>query len=396
MTNHIAAGIRDSSPEVFLHDAGEWLERTMLRLHQRFAVWEFPHPECRRHWNEELCRANLVALTWPREYGGRALDTQTLIRFHEMCAVLRAPQPLNSIAHSILAPTLLQFGTDDQKRRFLEGIRLGTEIWCQGYSEPSAGSDLASVASRARIEGGRWIVNGHKIWTTQAHAAHWCFALLRTQVDAMAHKGLSFVLIDMKAAGVRVQPIRQITGEADYNECFFEDVEVPLTDLVGEEGDGWRIAMAAAEYERGIYFLPRVIQLQAELDEVLELSARQTLTEATRTQLSARLAGLSDTCAVIRMRVDAILERVAKGKTPGVDGTVLKLLWSEARQSVMEIRMELLGEMAAIGPAAAELFPMAAGAAREFLWSRAETIVAGTSEVQRNIIAERILGLPKG
>lgn len=391
-----AMPIRDGGRDEFLADAERWLDAAIGRLRRRFSDWEFPHFACRRYWNEELCRANLVALTWPREYGGRALDTTALIKFHEMCAVRRAPQPLNSIAHSILAPTLLQFGTHDQKARLLEGIRLGTEVWCQGYSEPSSGSDLASVKSRAQLAGGQWVVNGHKIWTTQAHAAQWCFALVRTQPGEKAHKGLSFMLIDMRSPGVRVQPIRQMTGEADYNECFFENVHVPCENLVGGEGDGWRIAMAAAEYERGIYFLPRVIQLQAELEDVRALFRKRPPKEPRGTALSARLSALTDTCTVIRWRVDAILSRVTAGKTPGTNGAVLKLLWSEARQAVMEIRMELLGESAALGPHAGELYPEETVAVREFLWSRAETIVAGTSEVQRNIIAERILGLPKG
>jgi len=388
--------IRDLTPEDFLDDVEKWLDGAMSRLRERFSDWQFPDLDCRRFWNEELCRANLVALTWPREYGGRALDTGTLIKFHEMCAVRGSPQPLNSIAHSILAPTLLQFGTANQKSRFLEGIRLGAAVWCQGYSEPSAGSDLASIKTRAQRDGGRWIVNGHKIWTTQAHLAQWCFALVRTQPEEKAHNGLSFKLINMNAPGVRVNPIRQITGEANYNECFFENVQVPAEDLVGNAGDGWRIAMAAAEYERGIYFLPRVIQLQTELDAINKLFKSRPPIEPHRTALAAKLIELQDSCRVIRWRVDAILARVAAGKTPGTDGTVLKLLWSETRQAVMEIWMGLLGELAVVGPGAGKHYPEEAAAAREFLWSRAETIVAGTSEVQRNIIAERILGLPKG
>lgn len=388
--------IRDNTDEAFLADVEQWLDASLARMRARFAPHEWVHAECRTAWNAELCAANLVALDWPRELGGRNLSTAALIKFHEMCAVRRAPQPLNSIAHSILAPTLLKFGTEEQKRRFLEGIRLGTEVWCQGYSEPGSGSDLASVKTRASREGDGWVVTGHKVWTTQAHAARWCFALVRTDPDSRAHKGLSFMLVDLKAEGARVEPIRQITGEADYNEVFLEQVQVPDGNLVGAPGDGWRIAMAAAEYERGIYFLPRVIQLEAELQDVEALFGRAASAEPARTRLAAALATLSDTCFVIRCRVDAILRRVATGSTPGTDGAVLKLLWSETRQALQETRMELLGEAAMLGPDSGARFSEAAVATREFLWSRAETIVAGTSEVQRNIIAERVLGLPKG
>jgi hypothetical protein len=203
------------------------------------------------------------------------------------------------------------------------------------------------------------------------------------------------MLLDMSSPGVRVSPIRQLTGEADYNEVFLEDVEVSDDNIVGGEGEGWRIAMAAAEYERGIYFLPRVIQLESELVEIQQLFAEFSGDAFTRNRMMASLQSLADTCSVIRWRVEQILARVAEGSTPGVDGAVLKLLWSETRQALMDIRFELLGERGVLGPSAGNQYPEEASAVREFLWSRAETIVAGTSEIQRNIVAERILGLPK-
>ncbi|MCY1500926.1 putative acyl-CoA dehydrogenase FadE17 [compost metagenome] len=336
-----------------------------------------------------------MALTWPGEFGGRALPTTDLIAFHELCARHGAPQPINSIAHSILAPTLLQFGTAAQKARFLPGIRLGTEIWCQGYSEPGSGSDLASVRTRGTPTAGGWLVNGHKIWTTQAHLARWCFALVRTEPDSVGHRGLSFMLIDMRAPGVRVSPIRQLTGEADYNEVFFENVVVPTENIIGEVGEGWRIAMAAAEYERGVYFLPRVVQLEHELQRAQALFERAGLAAGERGAYAHRLQEAQDRCQVIRWRVEQVIGRVAAGDTPGIDGAILKLLWSEARQTVIELQLELCGERAIIGPEAADEYAEDASVVREFLWSRAETIVAGTSEIQRNIIAERLLGLPK-
>lgn len=381
--------------EHFLEDAESWLRTALARLRQQYPVTDSHTQECRQAWNRMLCEADLIALTWPREYGGRELSTATLIAFHELCARLHAPQPINSIAHAILAPTLLRFGTPAQKAQFLPGIRQGSEIWCQGYSEPQTGSDLSSVRTRARPDAAGWRVSGRKIWTTQAHLAKWCFALVRTDPDSQAHRGLSFMLIDMQAEGVRVEPIRQMTGEADYNEVLFEATPVPEGRILGEAGEGWRIAMAAAEYERGIYFMPRVVQLEDELRQLTGALAQASLAQAELAVQEHRVRELADMCQVIRWRVDRVLRQVAAGDTPGIDGAMLKLLWSETRQRIWEQRVELLGEAAILGPQADAPYAGAASVLREFLWSRAETIVAGTSEIQRNIVGERLLGLPK-
>ncbi|KGD90061.1 acyl-CoA dehydrogenase [Achromobacter sp. RTa] len=381
--------------ENFLEDADVWLRAALARLRARYPDTASHTPECRQAWNRMLCEADLIALTWPREYGGRELPTAMLIAFHELCARLHAPQPINSIAHAILAPTLLRFGSAEQKALFLPGIRDGSEIWCQGYSEPQTGSDLSSVRTRARADAAGWLVDGRKIWTTQAHLAKWCFALVRTEPGSQAHRGLSFMLIDMRADGVRVEPIRQMTGEADYNEVLFEAVAVPEGRILGEPGEGWRIAMAAAEYERGIYFMPRVVQLEDELAGLQAALAQAPLAADERAVHARRVQDLADACRVIRWRVDRVLRQVASGDTPGIDGAMLKLMWSETRQQVWEQRMELLGETAILGPQAGAPYAAPAGVLREFLWSRAETIVAGTSEIQRNIVGERLLGLPK-
>ena len=386
---------RNDMKQDIVAEATAWLEQALAVLREEFPAHANPGQPCRIRWNALLCDADLVALTWPQALGGRGLPTSDLIAFHALCARFGAPQPINSIAHSILAPTLLQFGTDAQKAKFLPGIRAGTEIWCQGYSEPGSGSDLASVRTRAARTDGGWVVNGHKIWTTQAHLARWCFALVRTEAGSVGHRGLSFMLVDMQSPGVRVEPIRQLTGEADYNEVFFEDVRVPDGHIVGEVGDGWRIAMAAAEFERGIYFLPRVVQLEHELDRARTLLEQAQLDAADTGAYRHRLLEVSDSCQVIRWRVEQVVSQVAAGKTPGTDGAILKLLWSETRQKVIELQLDLLGERGMIGPDAAGAYCEDAAVVREFLWSRAETIVAGTSEIQRNIIAERILGLPK-
>ncbi|WP_454673911.1 acyl-CoA dehydrogenase family protein [Achromobacter pestifer] len=381
--------------EHFLQDAEAWLRIALAELRGTYPETESHAPACRQAWNRMLCEADLIALTWPREYGGRELPTSTLIAFHELCARLHAPQPINSIAHAILAPTLLRFGTAPQKALLLPGIRDGSEIWCQGYSEPQTGSDLSSVRTRAKSEDSGWRVNGRKIWTTQAHLAQWCFALVRTEPGSQGHRGLSFMLIDMRAPGVLVEPIRQMTGEADYNEVLFENVSVPEGFILGEAGEGWRIAMTAAEYERGIYFMPRVVQLEDEIQQLNLALNRAALASDAHAVHAHRARALEDLGQVIRWRVDRVLRQVAEGNTPGIDGAMLKLLWSENRQRVWEQRLELLDEAAIVGPQASGPYANEAAVQREFLWSRAETLVAGTSEIQRNIVGERLLGLPK-
>ena len=393
MINSIS--IRYTNQEEFLSDVALWLQASLKTLRAEFQDWEFPHDACRTRWNDMLCNAGLVALSWPKVYGGHELPTSTLIRFHEICAQHGAPQPLNSIAHSILAPTLLQFGNDAQKERFLPGIREGRDVWCQGYSEPGSGSDLASVRTRGVASESGWRVSGHKIWTTMAHKSQWCFALVRTEPNSKAHKGLSFMLIDITSPGIRIERIKQLTGEADYNEVFFDNVFVPEDQVLGTVGEGWRIAMGAAEFERGVYFLPRVIQIEAELNDTKSLFKGVKEGNLDADRIATTLEQLEDRCSVLRWRVNTIIERVARGSTPGIDGAILKLMWSETRQCLMDVRMELLGEAALLGPDSGRRFPRQAAISREFLWSRAETIVAGTSEIQRNIIAERLLGLPK-
>jgi alkylation response protein AidB-like acyl-CoA dehydrogenase len=378
----------------FREQVTAWLEIAMPQLRQQFDDNRFFTLECRRVWEQMLKGAGWLALTWPAEFGGRALGTGELIIFYEECARRGAPQPINSIAHAILAPTLLRFGSQAQKERFLPGIRNSSEIWCQGYSEPGAGSDLASLQTRAELDGDTLVVNGQKIWTTNAHLAKWCFALVRSEKGTCGHHGLSFVLIDMQASGVRVAPIRQLTGEADYNEVFFDNVRVPVEQIVGSPGGGWQIAMAAAEFERGVYFLPRAIRLQRELDLATSLLSAAQVPASTRCRLQQQLAEAQDLGHVIQLRVAELTTQIEQGRSPGINGSIIKLLWSETRQRVMEICMELLGDAASLGPMA-QGFRGETAIVREFLWSRAETIVAGTSEVQRNIVAERILGLPK-
>ncbi|MDH1304235.1 acyl-CoA dehydrogenase family protein [Achromobacter sp. GD03932] len=350
----------------------------------------------RRAWEDTLCANGWSGLGWPKEHGGRALPLSRQAVFHEEHARCGAPLGVNLIGHGILAPTLLHFGTEAQKRRFLPGILSNREVWCQGYSEPGAGSDLAAVRTRAEAAPGGYRLNGHKIWTSFADRAQWCFVLARTDAQAPKHKGLSFLLVDMRSAGVRVEPIRQITGEAEFCEVFFEDVFVPEDCLLGAPNQGWKIAMAAASFERGTYFIPRLVRFAQELRQVRELALRADAyghVPASSAAVRHQWARLAADSHVLALKSQRALAGAMRGDPPGPEGSSTKIHWSEAHQRLLELSLQLLGEDACLADDASDAH--AAELTHAYLWSRAETILAGTSEIQRNIIAEQMLGLPK-
>ncbi len=380
--------------EAFRAELRAWFESHYPRF---VAAWpQAPDPNAldwRRAWEDYVCQAGWSGLGWPLAYGGKAWSLTRQAIFHEEQARIGAPLGVNLIGHGILAPTLIHFASEAQKQRYLPGILSNREVWCQGYSEPGAGSDLAALTTRAERRGDHYLLNGHKIWTSFAHIADFCFVLARTDPAAQRHKGISFLLVDMKSPGVRVQPIRQITGEADFNEVFFEDVRVPLDALVGEENGGWRLAMAAASFERGTYFIPRQVRFAQEVKALQRLAIdagadrdAHLRREVTRLALDSHL---------LRLKGLRALTLALRGGPPGAEGSATKLHWSEAHQRLTSTAAELLGERALAGPAPGGRDPAAALWAREFLWTRAETILAGTSEVQRNILAEQMLGLPR-
>ncbi|HRO80695.1 acyl-CoA dehydrogenase family protein [Alicycliphilus denitrificans] len=386
--------------EAFRLTLREWFETHYPRFKAGWPVPPDPNELAwRRAWEDYVCQAGWSGLGWPLEYGGKAWPLTRQAIFHEEQARIGAPLGVNIIGHGILAPTLIHFASAAQKARYLPGILANRDIWCQGYSEPGAGSDLAALATRAERRGDHYVLNGHKIWTSFAHIADYCFVLARTDPGAQRHKGISFLLVDMKSPGVRVEPIRQITGEADFNEVFFEDVRVPLDALVGEENGGWRLAMAAASFERGTYFIPRQVRFTQEVEALGRLAAgisREGSESALQDpHLRREIARLAVDSHVLRLKGLRALTHALRGGPPGAEGSSTKLHWSEAHQKMMNIAMELLGERALQGPGPAGADPAAALWARDYLWTRAETILAGTSEVQRNILAEQMLGLPR-
>ncbi|TXH34936.1 MAG: acyl-CoA dehydrogenase [Burkholderiaceae bacterium] len=375
--------------------------------------FETHYPQCKASWpgtpdpnelgwrragEDYVWRAGGSGVGWPAQYGGKAWPLTRQAIFHEEQARIGAPLGVNIIGHGILGPTLVHFASEAQKARFLPGILSNREIWCQGYSEPGAGSDLAALATRAERRGDHYVLNGHKIWTSFAHIADYCFVLARTDATAQRHKGISFFLVDMRSPGVRVEPIRQITGEADFNEVFFEDVRVPVDALVGEENGGWRLAMAAASFERGTYFIPRQVRFAQEVQALKALAAETPRDGGTALQdphLRREIARLAADSHVLKIKGLRALIHALRSGPPGAEGSSTKLHWSESHQKMMSLAMELLGERALQGPSPEGSDARAALWTRDYLWTRAETILAGTSEVQRNILAEQMLGLLK-
>ena len=393
--------------EAFRLTLREWFEAQYPRFRSGWTTahaGRAPDPNdlaWRRAWEDHVCQSGWSGLGWPAQYGGKAWPLTRQAIFHEEQARIGAPLGVNIIGHGILAPTLIHFASEAQKARYLPGILGNREIWCQGYSEPGAGSDLAALSTRAERRGDHYVLNGHKVWTSFAHIADYCFVLARTDPAAQRHKGISFLLVDMKSPGVRVEPIRQITGESDFNEVFFEDVQVPLDALVGEEHGGWRLAMAAASFERGTYFIPRQVRFAQEVEALKRLAALTTDTPrdgGTALQdphLRRDIARLAIDSHVLRLKGYRALTHALRGGPPGPEGSSTKLHWSESHQQLLATAMEVLGERVLAGPEPDGADPQAAAWVRDFLWTRAETILAGTSEVQRNILAEQMLGLPK-
>jgi alkylation response protein AidB-like acyl-CoA dehydrogenase len=349
-------------------------------------------------WNRHLAAAGWTGLGWPAEHGGPGATLAQQVIFHEEYARSGAPTRVGYLGEELLGPTLIAFGTPEQQRRFLPAIKAVDELWCQGYSEPGAGSDLAAVATTAVLDGGEWVITGQKIWTSLAHVADWCFLLARTQAGSRRREGLSYLLVPMRQSGITVRPIRQLTGTSEFNEVFFDGARTRRDLVVGAPGDGWRVAMGTLSFERGVATLGQQIGFERELGRLVE-EARRTGAAADpvlRDRLARAWIGLA------AMRAHA-LDTLAAGPeaagpevtSPEVTSTapsVLKVLWSRWHQELGELAMEVLGAPSMVARGAPyDLDDWQ----RLFLFSRADTIYGGSDEIQRNIIAGRALGLPR-
>jgi alkylation response protein AidB-like acyl-CoA dehydrogenase len=350
-----------------------------------------------REWSRKLFHAGFVGLTWPKRNGGReAPITHQVIALEEF-ARSGAPEHMNVIGLGMAGPTILSHGTEKQKDRYLEPILTAEDVWCQGFSEPGSGSDLASLSTRALREGGDYVVNGQKVWSSFAHIADYCILLTRTDPTVPKHQGLTYFILDMHAPGVEVRPLRQITGDAEFNEIFLTDVRIPAENVLGGEGNGWAVAITTLMNERAVLGIVLTVRLEIGIRKLIDL-ARDTKRNGSRAAddplVRDQIARLwSDYQALRFTNYRAYSSFLATG-VPGPEGSAAKLLWSETNQAITRLAVEIEGPYA--------LLSGGEHAVQDGLWqrlqlrSRGNTIEGGTSEILRNIIAERVLGLPKG
>lgn len=388
--------------EQFRSEFRAWLEANLPAQWRTNEYWQARTLdegfELRRQWERDKALAGWAGIHWPKEYGGRGgTPTQKAIYDEEM-ARARAPQTVNNLGLTFLAPTVMAIGSDAQKREIIPALLRNDVIWCQGFSEPGAGSDLAALTTRGVRHGDEFVVNGQKVWTSNALHADKMFALVRTSSEAKKHHGITMLLLDLHQPGVDIRPLKQMTGKQHFGEVFLTDVRVPADQILGEVGGGWDVAMLLLSFERGASALGYYETFTRELREIVDLARR-----------TRRGNGMAADDPVIRQKIGQavvelealklhslhILTKVERGEELGFESSMTKLQWSETHQDIGELYMDVLGPdgWTALGddPAYAELFPLQ----EQALWSRSETIWGGSSQVQRNIVAERVLGLPR-
>jgi alkylation response protein AidB-like acyl-CoA dehydrogenase len=344
-----------------------------------------------RRWQASLASGGWVGVAWPAAYGGRGAGPNEHFILQEELARARAPEMVGRIGLNLAAPTLLAHGTDEQKDRWLSRIRTAEDLWCQLFSEPGAGSDLAGVSTRASPVAGGWLVNGQKVWTSYAQFADWGVCLARTDPDAPKHKGISYLVVDMHDPGVEVRPLVQLTGEAEFNEVFLDDVFVPEDRLIGPENEGWRVANSTLSHERGVNPRQLVIHMQL-LEELLRLA--ETTGAFDEDRLRSALAQAYVEIRIFQLHNLRSVSRLSRGLDPGPEGSALKLYWSEMSKRFHDTAMAVVGDAAPLWKGA-EANPGDGQWQRSWLYYQASSIWAGTNEIQRNVIGERVLGLPR-
>ena len=339
-------------------------------------------------WEKIMGRDGWTCISWPRECGGRDASLAQQVIYHEEYAKAGGPGRVGHIGETLLGPTLIHFGTQEQRDRFLPGIRSGEELWCQGYSEPNAGSDLANVQTRARLEGDEWILDGQKVWTSLAQWSQWCFVICRTDPDVPKHKGLSYILVPMDQPGVEVRPIDQITGDSEFSETFFDGARTAADNIVGEPGEGWRVANGTLAFERGASTLGQNIEFQNELEEVIEAAKRNG--KSADPEIRQRIADAWIGLEIFRYNALRVLSQAGSDLPPAA--MINKIYWASWHRDLGKLAMDVLGmESQVLEDAPYELNALQ----RLFLFSRSDTIYAGSNQIQRNIISERALGMPR-
>lgn len=346
-------------------------------------------PERRKAWEQRLGEARWGCIGWPVEWGGRGATLAQQVIFAEEYARAGVPGRVNHIGIELAGPTILTFGTEAQKQCFLPGIAKGETIFCQGFSEPNAGSDLASVRTAARLEDGEWVVNGQKIWTSLAHISDWIFVVARTEKGSKGPKGLTFLMMELRQPGVEVRGIEQINGDAEFNETFFTDARCPADSLIGTVGDGWRIAMGLLAFERGVSTLGQQMGFRNELYEIIAVAKANGA--ARNLLMRQRIAKAEIGLRLMRYGALRMLSNTDHSK---IDGAALtyKIQWATWRRSLGELAMDVLGQAGEVTEGKEYEWNMLPNL---FLFSRADTIYGGTNQIQRNLIAERGLDLPR-
>jgi alkylation response protein AidB-like acyl-CoA dehydrogenase len=350
----------------------------------------------RRQWQRKLHDAGWAGISWPKEYGGRGATLIEQAIFSEEMTRANAPAPANVLGLVMGGPVVIHHGTEEQKRRYLEPILSAEEIWCQGFSEPDAGSDLASLKTRAVKRNGGWVVTGQKVWTTLAHEAKWCMLVARTDQDAPKHQGLTYFLMDMDQDGVDVKPLVQITGEAEFNEIFMDDAYIPDENVVGGVGNGWGVAITTLMNERAGLAFAAQAALKLHVRSAIELAQATSRDGATAAQdpvIRDRLAQLFIESEIFRVTNYRGLTKIMKSGVPGPEGSLGKWQWAEVNQHLMELAMEIEGPYGQF--ADGSQYALDGDWQYQFLRTRANSIEGGTTDILKNIVAERVLGLPK-
>ena len=350
-----------------------------------------------KKWQRKMYEAGWAGVSWPKEYGGRGASLMEQVIFWQELAQAGAPPLANVLGLGLIGPTLIAFGTEAQKKRYLSKILSAEEIWCQGFSEPNAGSDLANVSCAAELQGDHYIVNGQKVWNSYGWAADWCELVVRTDPSQAKHKGLTVLLVDMKSQGVEVRPLRQMTGETEFNEIFFHDVRVPTENVVGKVNDGWSVAIGTLMHERGSFGAGLQVMYRRNMDRLIELShstPRNGGKAADDPVIRQKLAQCYAEIEIMRWNQMRAFSRISATGVPGPEGSIQKIFWSELNQRFQQIAQEMLGPFGQLeqgDPLAIDNGAWSYG----YLRTRGNTIEAGTSEIQRNIIGHFVLGLPK-
>jgi alkylation response protein AidB-like acyl-CoA dehydrogenase len=384
--------------EQFRTEFRQWLDANLPREWRERGFWRKQGDagfELRRKWEADKAKAGFAGIQWPKEFGGRGGTPSMRAIYDEEMVRHRAPMTVNSLGLTFLAPTVMVIGTDEQKRDIIKPLLHNEVIWCQGFSEPNAGSDLAALQLRAESDGDHYVLNGQKIWTSNALHADKMFGLVRTSQEPKRHRGITMLLIDLKKPdgsyvdGVEVRPLKQMSGALDFGEVFFTDVRVPKSNVIGEEGAGWDVAMLLLSFERGSSALPQYAAFRREVDDIVELA--KTTGRAADPNLRQKVAKNIVELECLRYHSLFLLTQVEKGKELGAASSMTKLQWSETHQDIGELFADVAGVAHQVADNGLDIADLQAS----FLWSRSETIWGGSSQVQRNIVSELVLGLPR-